>query len=210
MPYTKQTWTDEVPVSTPVRYKISESTDGDITPDAKIEVVTSITAGSPVNATRLNYMEDGIETAQETAEQALLLENADGAIINCLTNQLISNSSNTKISFLTESLDTNSYWDSGAPTRIELPYTGLYLISIRVGWASSSTGLRTIRIRKNGTSADEDIQIIPAYTGTNVYQNFTTILSLESTDYIEVVITQDSGSSLNATCVFRIGLLGKL
>lgn len=71
MPYTKQTWSDEVPNTSPVRYKITQTTDGDIASNAKIELVTPVTAGSPVNATRLNYMETGIETAQATAEAAV-------------------------------------------------------------------------------------------------------------------------------------------
>lgn len=71
MPYPKQTWTDEVPSTTPLKYKISQSADGDVAPNAEIVLVTPVTAGSPVNATRLNYMEEGIETAQDTAESAI-------------------------------------------------------------------------------------------------------------------------------------------
>lgn len=71
MPYIKQTWTDEVPSTTPLKYKITQSSDGDVATDAKIELVTPVTTGSPLNAGRLNYMEEGIEVAQETAEDAI-------------------------------------------------------------------------------------------------------------------------------------------
>ena len=71
MPYTKTTWTDEVPSSTPVKYKISQSSSGDIAPSAEIEIVTSLSAtGTPVNAANLNKIETGIETAQSAAEDA--------------------------------------------------------------------------------------------------------------------------------------------
>lgn len=63
MPYTKQTWTDESP-SEPLRYSINGDVEGEISASAAIDVVSTVVAGSPVNAERLNYMEDGIETAQ--------------------------------------------------------------------------------------------------------------------------------------------------
>jgi len=71
MPYVKQEWTDEAPSSTPIEYKISQDADGDIAANATIEIVTPVSPGSPVNAARLNHMEEGIETAQETADEAL-------------------------------------------------------------------------------------------------------------------------------------------
>lgn len=70
MPYTKTVWTDEVPATTPIKYKISQTTSGDITPSAEIELVTSVTAGTPVNATNLNKLETGVEIAQAAAEAA--------------------------------------------------------------------------------------------------------------------------------------------
>ena len=63
MAYTKTTWVDEVPASTPIKYKISQSSDGDVATDATIEIVTSVTSGTPVNATNMNHIEDGIEAA---------------------------------------------------------------------------------------------------------------------------------------------------
>ncbi len=63
MPYSKTTWSDELPASTPIKYKISQATDGDVATDATIEIVTSVTAGTPVNAANLNKIEDGIDGA---------------------------------------------------------------------------------------------------------------------------------------------------
>lgn len=63
MPYVKTVWTDETPASTPVKYKITDDTGGITNASAKIELVTSVTPGTPLNATNLNKMEDGIEYA---------------------------------------------------------------------------------------------------------------------------------------------------
>jgi len=76
MPYTPTTWTNEVPDTTPIKYKITQTTDGDIAPNAKIEVVTGVTAGTPVNATNMNKIETGIQTAQAAAEAAQTTANA--------------------------------------------------------------------------------------------------------------------------------------
>lgn len=70
MPYSKTTWTDEVPASTPIKYAITGDVEGELSASATIEIVTSVTAGTAVNATNLNKIETGIETAQAAAEAA--------------------------------------------------------------------------------------------------------------------------------------------
>jgi len=58
--YTKTVWEDEVPVSTPVKYSITDDVAGEIAGSAVIAVETSVTAGTPINATNLNKIETGI------------------------------------------------------------------------------------------------------------------------------------------------------
>lgn len=70
MPYTPTTWTDEVPASTPIKYVITDDVDGVIASSATIALVTSVTAGTPINATNLNRMEAAIEDAVIAAEAA--------------------------------------------------------------------------------------------------------------------------------------------
>jgi hypothetical protein len=70
MPYTPTVWTDEVPATTPVKYKITDDTSGVLANSAKIEVVTSITPGTSVCAANLNKLEEGVEDAQAAAEAA--------------------------------------------------------------------------------------------------------------------------------------------
>ena len=68
MPYTPTTWTDEVPASTPVKYKITDDSDGIIANSAKIELVTSVTAGTALNAANFNKLEAAVEDAVTIAE----------------------------------------------------------------------------------------------------------------------------------------------
>lgn len=65
MAYTPTTWVDELPATTPVKYKISQAADGDIATNATIAVVTSITPGTPLNAANLNHMEQGIKSVTD-------------------------------------------------------------------------------------------------------------------------------------------------
>lgn len=68
--YVKVNFSNEVPATTPVKYKISQTTDGDVATDATIELVTSVTPGTPLNAANLDHMETGIFNAQAAADDA--------------------------------------------------------------------------------------------------------------------------------------------
>ncbi len=70
MPYTKTTWVDEVPATTPIKYSVTDDVGGVIASSATIAIVTSVTAGTPINATNLNKHEDAIYDAVVAAEAA--------------------------------------------------------------------------------------------------------------------------------------------
>lgn len=67
--YTKTDWTDEIPDTTPVKYEIVEDVPGDLS-SVTIEMDTGVTAGTALNASNLNHMEQGIEDAQDDANAA--------------------------------------------------------------------------------------------------------------------------------------------
>lgn len=70
MPYSKQIWTDEE-LADIALYDIKKPDDTPIEEDVKIEMVTDvIVAGTGVTAERMGHIEDGIEDATNTAEQA--------------------------------------------------------------------------------------------------------------------------------------------
>lgn len=76
MSYIKTTWVDEIPAIVPVKYAVTGDTEGVISASATIAPVTSITAGTPLNATNLNHMETGIENAQIAADAAQVAADA--------------------------------------------------------------------------------------------------------------------------------------
>lgn len=63
--YTPTIWEDEVPNTSPVKYSITGDSEGEISASAEIAVVSSITAGTPVNAENMNHIEEGISDAHD-------------------------------------------------------------------------------------------------------------------------------------------------
>ena len=61
MSYTPTEWTDEVPASTPVKYTVRDSGGSILYDDVTIEVKTSLTPGTQLNAANMNKLEGGVE-----------------------------------------------------------------------------------------------------------------------------------------------------
>lgn len=65
MAYTPTTWTNESPAATPVRYTLRDGADVIINDDVRIDLKTAVTAGTPLNSTNLNHIEQGIKDAHD-------------------------------------------------------------------------------------------------------------------------------------------------
>jgi hypothetical protein len=61
--YSKRVWADEVPAISPMKYEVIDDTNGHIADSATIVPKSGAitTPGTPVNATNLNQLEDGVE-----------------------------------------------------------------------------------------------------------------------------------------------------
>lgn len=85
-----------------------------------------------------------------------------------------------------------------AASKLTVPQAGLYLISGGVAWPSNATGNREIALQLNGSTtlvADQR----PAVNGAVTEQNVSTVYRLGAGDYIEEIVTQTSGGTLNPT-----------
>jgi hypothetical protein len=113
------------------------------------------------------------------------------------TNQTISNSTNTLISFSAEAWDTDDLWTVGSPTRLTIQTGGYYALTAGTLWASDPTGRRLTEILLNGSTVltrSED----PPHSGTSGNaQIVATIASLSAGDYVELRVFQSSGGSLD-------------
>jgi hypothetical protein len=111
----------------------------------------------------------------------------------------INNTTHTAVAFTAEDFDTDTMHDNATNnTRITFTTAGKYIIIANVSWASNATGIRQIRIRKNGTD-DFDLDartLVVPHSGLGIAQEVVTIMSVSATDYIELMVYQDSGGAL--------------
>lgn len=112
--------------------------------------------------------------------------------------QSISNNSWTALTYDTEGADDFSMFSTSYPSRVVLPGAGVYLVSAYVSFATNTTGTRGMGIRFNGSSWMA-LDTRPAVTTAG--PTFMTIQGVvpyvNSGDYIEIHVYQDSGGSLS-------------
>jgi hypothetical protein len=198
MPYTKQQWTDEAPQEL-VRYSINDDVAGEVAASAEIAVVSSVTAGSPVNAERLNYMEDGIEAAHDAADAAAafsgarLVRNADFEVAG---------SGTPNIEWDSEIFDTDDYFDAGSPTKLTAPQDGYYEAGGAVRWEDATLNFSRremirvndisrvgeTRLRRETTDADYDVTTRQVSSGP---------IFLSQGDFVELEVSQNTGSPMD-------------
>lgn len=183
MPYTKTDWTDETPDSTPIKYKLTDDTEGVIAESAKIEIVTGITTGTPLNAANLNKIEEGIETAQEGVDE-INEEHFGAEAVRTGTNQSIPHNVETALIWDGETYDDNNFWDIGNPTRLTIPETGRYLVGVT---ARLVNDVGSLYVKLNGS-----ITVHPSFQRNAVFMNLFT-----AGDYIEVTALQTTGSPVS-------------
>ena len=116
------------------------------------------------------------------------------------TAQSIPNNSWTAISLDSirseEKPATSSQWSSGSPTHLTCRLPGRYLIVASVRFAGNSTGGRGINIKVNG--AWKMAVLVPPPGTLETIISISDIISLQTDDYVEVFVYQNSGAALNA------------
>lgn len=118
--------------------------------------------------------------------------------------QSIPNSTSTAISWDLVELEQENFWVSSAPTRITPPIAGWYVGFAGFSFAANSTGYREMDIRKNAHATLRSIRTkSDAYAGSTTVGRGTTFIESfnGTTDYIEMLIWQNSGGSLSTSNV---------
>lgn len=115
------------------------------------------------------------------------------------TGQTIADSTNTALTFDSETYDTNTYHDNSTNTsRITIPSgkAGYYLFVCKWSLGENPTGYRQVELRKNGSAVDRT-----SIRGTSSGQNFITLSTVQSSaisDYFEFFVFQNSAENLGA------------
>jgi hypothetical protein len=115
------------------------------------------------------------------------------------TGQTIADTTNTAITFDSETYDTNTYHDNSTNnSRITIPSgkAGYYLFVLKWSINESPTGYRQVELRKNGSAVDRT-----SIRGTSSGQNFVTLSTVQSSavsDYFEFYVYQNAAENLGA------------
>lgn len=114
--------------------------------------------------------------------------------------QAITSNLSTAVAFDTEVYDTDAFHDTSTNnSRLTVPggMAGFYRITGGVEWAFNATGVRQASIRLNGSTFLAVSANAPVPVTDPTRQVVTTEYQLVATDYVELVVFQRSGGSLN-------------
>jgi hypothetical protein len=119
----------------------------------------------------------------------------DYARVTRSTTQTISNATETPIEFDTEVEDTAGYHSTvSATSRFTVPSGKDGIFSVRGGvfWDNNATGQRQLYISKGGVGIPGSYQVQVGNTGFGVAQSTGAIVRLAATNYVELVVWQNS------------------
>lgn len=112
------------------------------------------------------------------------------------TTQVITNSSNTALTFDAEEFDTASMHSTVTNTsRITIPVTGIYQIGGNVLWEGSATGARSLFLLVDSSDIIQFANNPGAAGGQS--QQVTTMVNLSASQYVELYVAQFSGGDLD-------------
>lgn len=118
---------------------------------------------------------------------------------NSAAQSIASQSTYTASTFDTEVGDVGGMHDSVNPSRITIPtgQGGLYLVTAATEFAFNTSGFRGCKVVLNGSTDAGPRVITSPSSSTATSVSVTHILSLSAGDFIEFVVRQTSGGSLN-------------
>ena len=114
--------------------------------------------------------------------------------------QAVANATDTAITWNTEDYDTNAFHDPTTNTdRITIPAGkgGYYLIEARVSFAANATGIRSVTVKKNGTTVVVGADLNNQGSSASAVLIQSRVISAAVADYFHLNAYQTSGGSLN-------------
>jgi hypothetical protein len=160
--------------------------------------------GPPDLQEYLRTLDARLAAVERQTQQASLPR---ASIIRVGAAENIATSVTTIPNFDTASFDTAGMWNAAAPSRLTVPYAGVYDVRATVGFTANAAGDRRVTLRRTG--ADDftsDFRRAATSTSITTLAGFKRCLAGE---YFEVSMFQDSGSTLQISVpVLSVVFLG--
>ena len=123
-----------------------------------------------------------------------------GCVVYSSAAQTINNNTSTKVNYDTELFDTNGFHSTSVNnSRITIPsgQDGYYYVFAFGQFVDNATGFRQIDIWKNNSSSGRPARGATSAVSSAAVIYASGIIYLVATDYIEAVVTQNSGGNLD-------------
>jgi hypothetical protein len=154
----------------------------------------------PYITRNLTHPEDPINAALDIIDAAVgALQSPLSARAYNNANIAVSNNSEQALTLNSERWDTAGIHSTSVNAgRLTVPSDGKYVIDYTLFFASNATGYRYIYVRLNGTTA-LNFDTRNAVTGQVTALAGSVVYDFVAGDYVELVVLQNSGGSLNVT-----------
>ena len=146
----------------------------------------------------VNYgVKDGVHTEITGGGSPSVTNAAYGAVAKRTTTQAVATATPTAISFNSEVRDDGGFYSSANPTRFTAVVDGWCVFSGTCHWAGANSYGRRLYARLNGTTEISGTSVISDADHNDPRQNVTGVYYLSSGDYIEFMLDQNSGRTIN-------------
>lgn len=181
------------------------------------EVIISATTGAEFNIDDIDIHSLGLSKTlsfkpELTSEDGLgnsYVTPPPSALVS-VSSQSVADSSDTTMSFNTETKDTNSIWTDSSPTKLICKTAGLYKIFGSVHPASDADGIRKVSIEHSSAGTLADVILSNASIVVDNSPNIPIEISayLEIDDELTLHFYHTAGSSLNVDATFGMVYYG--